>query len=79
MKTINEEKTKLEIILMANDNEVYSLLSVSTYETNSLEYAIEMKIGAMMIFGSVFIVGMALLLVYIKLYKPYHSPKRLEQ
>ncbi|GAT96327.1 single tm domain protein [Entamoeba histolytica] len=44
-------------------------------EDEVYEYSTEMKIGGMMVFGSVFIVGLILLIVYVKLYKSFHSPK----
>jgi hypothetical protein len=38
------------------------------------ENAMEMKLGGMIIFFSVFCVGIILLSVYIKLFKKFHSP-----
>ena len=43
-------------------------------EVIEYDHSMEMKIGGMIIFGSVFIVGIVLLIVYVKMFKKYHSP-----
>ena len=43
-------------------------------EATVYDHSMEMKIGGMVIFFSVFTVGIILLIIYVKFFKKFHSP-----